>query len=343
MAKQFTFNDTPSFSNSNQENRPQIDYNALTKHIVEAVGASEKPEAMIGVVSGVISLGLQKQEDAKMLVTGMSEEDQAAELVKNPNQYFESLPDDKGVTQLYKRWAVKDQQAVAVTVDFPGTPVNKGKYYGEGEGEELPYRMLLNGEFYQAGIGKIVGKPYSLREQFNESTKSWGLKNNTILYKLAQAVGALDQQGNFKPAYLGNLIGKAAMFNVHVSTNEAGGKTYLNEKISFNGPVPKMMQAMIPTLDDKHLYMINFKGEQDEEAIKNLRYSVINTMKLASNFVGSDVEKALMAAGKITASTSANDTPENVKAPEQAPVASKSVQQAPAASFDEDEFSDLPF
>lgn len=338
MSKKFVFNaGTPQTSN---EDRPNIDFDALTKHVVEAVGCSEAPEAMIGIVSGVIDLGLQVQDDAKMEWTGDAASE-AEELEKNPNQYFQTLPNDKGVQTRYKRWKVKPQRCAAITVDFPETLVNRGQFFDEDKvGEELPYRGLLNNEFGQKGVGKVVGKPYSLREQRNDDG-SWSLKNNTILFKLGQATKQLDEKGNFKPAYLGNLIGEAAMFNVHVYTNEHGGKEYLNEKLSFNGPVPKAMAKMIPTLDEKFMYMVNFKGEQDLEVLKTLRQSIINTMKQAEDFEGSDVQRALIEIGKIkegetTAKPDAKPTAQPDKPAQQAP--------APQAPVDFDSFDDdIPF
>ncbi|AXF53018.1 MAG: DNA primase/helicase [Caudoviricetes sp.] len=344
MAKKFAF-DAGTPSNAGNGEGSNVDFDALAKHVVEAVGCADKPESMIGVVSGVIDLGLQAQDDAKMEWKGTDEERAEVEAKAargESTEYFETLPNDKQVPTLYKRWKVKSQRCVAITVDFPNTLVNKGQFFDkEGGGEELPFRGLLNNEFGIAGIGKVVGKPYSLREQRNDDG-SWSLKNNTILFKLGQATGQLDAQGNFKPAYLGNLIGEAALFNVHVFLNEYKGKQYLNEKMAFNGPVPKMMQSMIPTLDDKHMYVINFKGEQDLDALKTLRQSVINTMKQAEDFEGSDVQKALIEIGKIKVGEqaqkpAAENKPEQQKAP---------VQQAPAPqpAVDFDAFDDdIPF
>ena len=336
MAKKFVYTGVQAPTNSESN----VDFDALNKYIVEQVGCSTKPEAVIGIVSGVIDLGLQAQEDAKMKWTGDAASE-AAELEKNPNQYFETLPDEKGVPTRYKRWAVKAQRSVAITFDVPSIMLNRGKFFAEdGVGEELPFRGLLNNEFGVKGIGKTVGKPYSLREQRNDNG-TWSLKNNTILHKLAQAVDALDEQGNFKPAYLGNLIGGAAMFNVHVFLNKQGEREYLNEKMSFNGPVPKMMQGMIPTLDEKHMYMINFQGEQDLEALEQLRQSVINTMKMAEDFEGSDVQKALIEIGKIKAGESAPVAQAAQRPAEQA------QRQAPAPQpepIDFDSFEDdIPF
>lgn len=332
--KQFVFNaQVPTNDNAD---RPNIDFEALSAYVVEAVGCEDKPEAMIGIVSGVIDLGLQAQEDAKMVWTGDAASE-AEELAKNDKQYFETLPDDKGNPVRYKRWAVKPQRCVALNIDFPDTMVNRGKFFDEdGVGEDLPFRGLLNNEFGLKGVGKVVGKPFSLREQRNDDG-TWGFKNNTILFKLAQATNQL-VDGNFKPAMLGNLIGEAAMFNVHVFLNEHAGKKYLNEKLSFNGPVPKAMQKMIPVLDDKFMHVVNFKGEQDLEVLKNLRQSVINTMKQAEDFVGSDVEKALIEIGKVKAGEG-NSQQESKPEPQQ----SKPQAEQPN-TIDFDHFDgDIPF
>lgn len=332
----FQFNVEGQTQANTQQDRPKVDYDALNAHIVEAIGASESPEAVIGVVSSVVDLGLHAQPDAKMVFTGDAEAEKA-ELEKNPNQYFETLPDDKGVMTRYKRWATKPQQMVAITIDFPDQMVNRGQFFGDESAEAHPYRMLLNNEFYQKGLGKIVGKPYSLKET-RDDTGNWSLKNNTILFKLGQAVGVLDHKGLMKPAYLGNLLGKAAMFNVHVFLNEHEGKKYLNEKISFNGPVPKAMQKMVPTLDPKYIFGVNFKGKQDPEVLKNLRQSVINTMSLALNFEGSDLQKALIEIGKIQ--PKGDSAVESVSQETKVPVQKQAAQPTPEDNFDE---QDLPF
>jgi len=344
MAKKFVFNAQVPQSNPETAN---VDFDALSKHIVEAVGCADKPEALIGIVSGVIDLGLQAQDDAKMEWKGTDAEKAEVEAKAargESKEYFEVVPHGQNnVPTLCKRWPVKAQRCTAVTVDFPDTLVNKGQFFDENKvGEELPFRALLNNEFGLKGVGKVVGKPYSLREQRNDDG-TWGFKNNTILFKLAQATNQLDAQGNFKPAMLGNLIGEAAMFNVHVYLNEHGGKNYLNEKLAFNGPVPKAMQKMIPVLDEKHMYVVNFTGEQDLEVLKNLRASVINTMKMAEDFEGSDVQKALIEIGKVkvgdATGTNSNSTPQAQQAK---PATQQAAPQADTIDFDDFDES-VPF
>ena len=328
-------------SSTTNENRKEIDWDARSEYLVEKAGTANGPEAMIGVVSGIVDLGLQQQEDAKMEWKG-DEQSEIEELEKNDKQYFETLPNDKGIPTRYKRWAVKPCQQVAITIDFPDVQVNNDQFFAdEDTGIEHPLRQLLNGEFYQKGVGKIVGKPYNLKETRNDDG-TWSIKNNTILFKLAQAVGGvLDHKGLLKPAYLGNLLGKAALFDVDISINESGGKKYLNEKIKLNGQVPKAMQKMIPELDASYVYGVNFKGTQDKEVLKNLRQSVVTTMTQAVNFEGSDVQKALIEIGKIKGVQQASDNgQEKEESPTPTPKAKATSQPAP----DFDSFDDqIPF
>lgn len=355
MAKTFTY---AAARQPSENTGPQVNYDEMNKYIVETVGCATKPEALIGIVSGVIDLGLQKQDDAKMEWKGTPAEKAEIEAKAargETQEYFEVVPHGQNnVPTLCKRWPVKAQRSVALTFDVPTIMINRGKFFDEnGVGEDLPFRGLLNNEFGVKGIGKQVGKPFSLREQRNDNG-TWSLKNNTILHKIAQAVDALDKDGNFKPAYLGDLIGKAAMFNVQVSTTKVGDKEYLNEKMSFGGPVPKMMIDMgaVPKLSDDFLYMINFTGENDPIALRNLRQSVIVSMMQAEDFIGSDVERQLIEIGKIKEGDAAalqaklglepSTAPANQQAPRPQPVAQQPAEQAPAIDFDDFD-SDIPF
>lgn len=345
MAKKFTYKtERPAASD-----RPQVDFAGLTQYVVETVGASEAPEGMIGIISGVIELGLQKQEDAKMKWTGTPEQEEA-EIAKNPNQYFEDLEDDKGNVQRFKRWPVKDAEEVAITIDFPGVMLNRGQFYGDEEAEAHPLRGLLNNEWKTEIAGKnykTVGRPFSLQARRDKDSGKWSIASNSTLFKLAQAAGVL-KDGTFQKEQLGDLIGEAVLVNVHVYSTKSGDKEFLNEKFALMGGVPKIMQSAIPTLDEKYMYLINFKGEQDLEAVKNLRQSVINTMRLASNFEGSDIQKALIEVGRLKEGEGAliqrEGTDEQKADPKPEPKAQRQQPAAQQEPMDFDQFDqDIPF
>jgi hypothetical protein len=226
-------------------------------------------------------------------------------------------------------------QQVALTVDFPSIQINQGQFFGDEDAQEHPLRMLLNGEFYMKEVGKIVGKPYNIKENRNDDG-SWSFKSNTQLHKLAAATDVLDDNGRFKPNMIGKLLGKAALFEVQVFLKEHEGKKYLNEKIKLSGQVPDVMVPMIPELAPEYIYGVNFKGVQDPKVLKQLRQSVINTMKLAQNFEGSDIQKALeaMSNGKV------EDKPSDKSSDKPAQEPSKEAKKEPAPDFDSE---DLPF
>lgn len=347
----FVLNVVNAPTNTNNEDRKQIDWAARTKYMVEKAGTQDQAESLIGIVTGLIDLGLQKQDDAKMVFKGSAEDeaqvlaDETAKTKKPPLQYFETLPDDNGIPTRYKRWPVKPCQQVALTADFSDVMLNQSQFFDEVDsGEEHPLRMLVNNEFYMKGVGKIVGKPFNLKENRNDDG-TWGIKNNTTLYKLAQACGGvLDAKGNLKPAYLGALLGKAALFEVQLFTTTYDGKEYLNEKVKLSGQVPKAMQKLIPEIDSSYIYGVNFTGPQDKDVLQNLRQSVINTMQLAVNFEGSDVQKALIEMGRVKPTGDTPPTVEDQAAPQMAkqevPVQRKAPEPAP--EFDNFD-SDIPF
>jgi hypothetical protein len=330
---------------------PSVNFDELGQYVFETVNAPE-PDARIMIVSGIVDLGFQKQEDAKMEWTGSDAqraEIEAKAAAGETKEYFEVVPHGQNnVPTLCKRWPVKDLREVAIFVDDPATIINRGKFFDEdGVGEDLPYRMMLNNEFFQKGVGKVPGRAINLKEH-RDDAGNWGFKNNTILYKIGQAVGALDAQKQMKPQYLGNLIGKAILCNVTVTLNEGSdGKKYLNEKVGFNGPVPKAMIPLIPVLDEKHMFMINMKGENDPNAVKNLRQSCINVIKQASNFAESDLRKQLIAAGKIKEDegnlTSGNgETPQASKPEASRPAPKQAAPQPDPLNFENFD-DDIPF
>lgn len=328
----FEFNvENTGSSQASNDNRPKVDWDARAKYIVDKVGTQAKPKAMIGVVSGIIDLGLQAQEDARMEFNG-GEEAEREELAKNPQQYFETLPNDKGVPTRYKRWAVKPCQQVALTIDFPSIKLNQSQFFGDDNGQEHPLRMILNGEFYMKDVGKVVGKPYNVKE-VKQADGSWAFKNNTQIHKLAAATDVLNENGFFKPKDLGKLLGKAALFEVQVFLKKGtDGKEYLNEKIKLSGQVPEVMIPMIPELPAEYIYGVNFKGAQDQKVIKQLRQSVINTMKLAQNFEGSEIQKTL--------GESATQQPKQEIKPEQKQAPKSDPRHSIDDGFDLD---DIPF
>ena len=305
MSFEFTPQAVQNNQNATSVDRPQVDWEALNQYVIDTVGTQDEAEQVVGICSQVISLGLQLSEDGKMEWKG-DEASELAELEKNPLQKFVTLPDEKGNLVRYKTWPQKPQETVALVWDFPQYMLNKGKYFGDENAEEHPLRLLQNGEFFVKPYGRVVGKQYSLKES-REDDGTWALRSNSILHKVGAATDSLDEKSRFKSNYLGRIIGKPALFELRVFNKESGGKKYYTEQMKISGKVPKAMQSMIPVLDDKYKAVVMFNGEQNEEVLKNLRQSVINTMQQAVNFKGSSLEAALLKIGKIKASDSSQE------------------------------------
>lgn len=328
-------------TNNTESPRKEIDWTARQNYIVDTVGTQNEAEQVVGIISSIISLGLQELPDAQMLFTGDADAE-AAELAKRPDQWFETVDDDNGNKIRVKKWKSKPCQQVAFTVDFPQYQLNQSKFFGEDDGKTHPLRMLLNKEFGVSGIGKVVSKPYNIKEVRNDDG-SWSFKSNTQIYKLAAATDCLDEKQRFKPQMLSKLLGKAALFEIRVWNKESKGKLYLTEDIKLSGKVPKAMLPMVPELAPEYIGGVNFSGEQDMQTLKNLRQSVITTMAQSTAFEGSDVQKALIELGRVKPSEGGQETPvDQAPAPKEAVKASPSA--TPQPTFDEDfDSSELPF
>lgn len=339
----FTFKPTgaPQTNNIDTE-RKEVDWAGLNQYVIDVVGTQDEAEQVVGICSQVISLGLQLSEDGKMEWKG-DEASELAELEKNPLQKFVTLPDDKGNLVRYKTWPQKPQETVALVWDFPQYMLNKGKYFGDENAEEHPLRLLQNGEFFVKPHGRVVSKQYSLKES-REDDGTWALRSNSILHKVGAATDSLDDKSHFKSSYLGRIIGKPALFELRVFNKESGGKKYYTEQMKISGKVPKAMQSMIPVLDDKYKAVVMFNGEQNEEVLKNLRQSVINTMQQAVNFKGSSLEAALLKIGKIKASDSNQNQSEQAIPRPTAPQETRKVESSPTPQdIDFDDPESLPF
>lgn len=195
---EFVFNFTPTHNASaSTSDGPKVDWNAYNNYMAEACGTQDKAETEIFIISQIIDLGEHAQEDAKMEWKGTDEEkaEVEAKAARGESQeYFEVLPNDKGIDTLYKRWPARNQRMIAVMADNPNRMLNKGQFFGE-EGEEAPMRMLLNNEWFVQGIGKVVNKMGFTTKEGRNDDGSYSLAPTNTLTKLAAAVDVLDGGG----------------------------------------------------------------------------------------------------------------------------------------------------
>lgn len=264
---------------NHSEDRVQIDWESLNKYIVETAQLQQQ-ECLVGIVSGVHDLGVQPQEDAQLEWKGTPEEE-AAEIAKNKDTYFEDLKDygDGGKVKRYKRFPVKPAQSVAITVDFPDIQIDKGQFFGKSN--PAPLRLVLGGEFKS-----FIAKPLSLTLRKNDKTNNqWSFPFNHTLYKMAVGAKIINQGEPFLPNDIDKLLGKALQFKAQVFFNKEG---FYTEKCAFAAGLSRGQVA--PELDESLLSMVMFNADNKKEHLDQLRSSIKNTMRKASDFAESKLK-----------------------------------------------------
>lgn len=295
----------------------QVDWEALNKYIVETCDA-EDGATLVGVISQFVDLGIQKQEDARKPTDLDTPEKQQEYLAKwkprfegQEPPYFEKLKDfQTGEMKWYERWKQRPQQCFTFAIDFPDIMLDKGQFFGDENSKPRPLRMYLGGEFY---FGKEIGNaldrpiPASVRK----TEKGFSFAPNSLIFKMASATKSLNSNGEFGLYDVENLIGKSCLFNIKVYLAE--GK-YLNQRISSPSPLMRGSHPIELNTDVGGVVFleegkevpegaegvevvkvgsISFIKENDENMVGELNNTVINRMRMASNWKDSVLRKQL--------------------------------------------------
>jgi hypothetical protein len=267
-------------SNTDGGKTRDIDFDALNEHIVTQCKAPlAKPRSIPGYISGIIDLGIQKQDAYEGPVEAGRNYPKEAEFYTEGGKPF-------------VRYERKPVQQVALTVDFPQIQVDYAKFFSDTS-DPKPMRFLLNGEFSVRDgdrYVKIVGRGFALSETKHDDG-TWAFAKNSQLFKLAAAAGVLRDNGHFKAEDVGNLLGQVCQFEISAFLKENNGKRFLNERIKLAGVVPEGIA--IPELDSNLLYGVNVNGDNDPEVIKRLRLAIKNTIRRATNYRGSKIQELL--------------------------------------------------
>lgn len=324
-------------NNNTQDNdkTPVVDFDAINKYVVETAKLQDR-ETLVGYISQIVDLGTQELPDAENTFTG-TPEDEAKIIAEQPDTYFKDGYDyelKKNVRQ--KCYPQKPQPCVAFAVDFPEILVDKGQFFGESN--PLPLRLWLGGQFYTEGSGMVIGRPTPLKYtnlDKSKQTKVWSLAANSLPYKMAVGAKIIKTGEPFLPERVDELLGKTLQFAAQVYFKEGkGGKSYYTEYVNFVGALGRG-QAEPEQLTKP--YLVEFTKENDPEAIKGLRAHVVNTMKRASNYDGSVVQKQIES---IRGGKPAGDKP---AAPAQAKAKEKpKARPTPAPDYDSFD-DDIPF
>jgi len=268
-----------------ESDQPKVDYEKMNQYLVETAGLETK-EVLAGYISGIVDLGEQEQDDAEVVFNGDAD-DEAAAIEKHPLTYFKDGIDEETKKPVrLKCWPQKPIQSVAVAVDFPDIIIDKGQFYGESNPQ--PLRLWLGGQFFIPNVGMVVGRPTPLKE--NTSLGAWSFDKKHLFHKMAVACKLIKSDEIFKPQDIDQLLGKAFQFEVQIYFKEVKGKKYLTEYIKFNGGLGR--GQAVPEIANPP-FLVQFTQQNTEEALGNLRWHIINTIKRAKNYEGSEIQKQL--------------------------------------------------
>ena len=309
----------------------EVNFDELNQYTVETAGLQDR-ETLVGYISQIVDLGTQKLPDVENVFTGTAEEE-AEIIAKQPATYFKDAFDWETKKQArFKCYPQKDQPCVAFAVDFPDIIIDKGQFFGENK--PLPLRLWMGGQFYTQDGGMVLGRPTPLKYtnlDKSRATKVWSMAQNSLPYKMAVAAKLVKNGEAFLPERIDELLGKSFQFSAQVWMKESKGKQYYTEYVNFVGALGRgqaeCQHVTVPQL-------VHFEADNSEEAIKELRAHVVNTIKKATNYEGSKIK------GQIEQwRFNKEKTSHEASTPSDAP-----AQQAPQQAADFEDFDDqLPF
>jgi hypothetical protein len=265
-----------------------IDFKAMNEYVI-ATAKLEDRETLVGHISQIVDLGTQKLPDAESVFKGDAKEE-ADIIAKQPETYFKDGFDwETKQKARFKCYPQKDQPCVAFAVDFPDIMVDKGQFFGEAK--PLPLRLWMGGQFYTQESGMVIGRPTPLKYtnlDKSRKTKVWSMALNSLPYKMAVAAKLVKSGEPFLPERIDELLGKSFQFAAQLwMKNSKSGEEYYTEYVNFVGALGRGQEEC------KHFttpQLVHFEADNSEESIKEIRAHIINTIKRATNYAGSNIE-----------------------------------------------------
>lgn len=279
----------------NQSNKPTVDFDALNRYVVEECKL-QQPETMLGVISVMVDLGTQKQNDAeydlepadKSLTIEELTEKYSLEIHEGKIRKFDKSYDSKTRSWVIRKFVPQqDRQSIVYAVDFPSIMLDKGKFFGEEEGKNVkPLRLWIGGQYWNKYQEKMLVQnviPLKVKNIAEDGeSKKWSMATNSSLYKMAVAAKLINQGDAFLPQDADKLLGKTLQFKTQVFFNRGkDGKDYYTEKLAFaTGLTRDQAEKQV-----ENTYLIQFNQENDPQALKELRKHIVNTIENATNYV----------------------------------------------------------
>lgn len=251
----------------------------------------------------------------------------------------------------------KDAAQVAVFADLVSDTVDYGGDIGKAH-----YRLLLNGTYSGVlkGVVHAVNTPPKDAKGNTIKGGVWTMHPNNLLSKLAVATGQNEVLAN---GAINRLLGKQFIATVDVNEKASGkmdaeGNEIIYKNVNYKSAaqvpadvkedddgneievIPEFAQLKVPAM------LISFANAKKEN-IKYIRPSIIKLIKQATNYAGSNMQKAIEAYEAERAAAQNSDDSDDDAPAEQpakaAPAAKPKAEKpkAPVAAADQDD--DVPF
>lgn len=290
-------------TNPETQNTSSYDYSAMQEHVIEQAKTQDKHRTIVGFIGGYYSLGKQAQEPYRAIYDESAKDfermkkavEDGQATVEKGNIYIDNAWHND--VMVYSK-PKPDREAIALGIFFPQITVDKAQFQEEGGSDPRPLMLLMGGESFVEkldGSGKkekVIQYPTFIQETTNNPSGTWGLGQSTTLHKMGLALDLLNEHNLMKVDRLGEMLGRPLQFKMRVWNKPTkNGGTWYTEEVKFVGEVPEGLP--IPDFDEKYIHGINFDTPNDEETVKHLRSEIVNTIKRASNFKGSVIEKEL--------------------------------------------------
>lgn len=264
---------------------PSVDWEAVNAQVEEGPNPAR--------ISLIVDLGIQKRGkgvsyEGKDDSTYVSTEEEARSLVEEATEIMgeylmnkHSLneitnEDADGFVVPFKIYEKKDAQEIAIFADLPDTRVE----YVEGDGEKQ-YRIMLNPQF----MGEVRG--FSL-SAVPPKTKGgvWTFDSKSKLAKLAKATGHKEilEEGEALND-IGLILGEAFLLNIEKT------KGFVNAK----DVMPLMKGMTVEELDNPAVGLSFSNATVELLEAAHLRKAIIDKIKSATNYSGSNMQKAIEA------------------------------------------------
>ena len=284
-------------TSSDTTKKSTVNWEAMNQYVIETAGL-QQPETLSGVISVLVDLGTQKQPDSQW---DLDKEDKDLSIEELNEKYADEIEKygiyfAEGYTKtgkaILKHVPQKDRQSVAFAVDFPDIIIDKGQFFKDSDGNfesnPKPLRLWMGGQFYN-GSGMVVQNMTPLKLTKDDKI-GWTMSPRSTVYKMAVASKVISAGEAFLPQNIDSLVGKTLQFEARVFMKQAkNGKSYYTEQIKFVGGLPRGSKD----LEIDNTYVIEFNGENDLTSLKELRGHIVNTIKCATNFEGSPIQRQL--------------------------------------------------